>query len=342
MTRLWSAIVVLLALAPVAGARTPPPEPAVPSELAAGSLLLDVARAGSRLVAVGHRGHVVLSDDDGRSWRQASSVPVRTTLTAVFFIDEKQGWVVGHDAVILYSDDGGNNWHIQHRDPALETPLFSLWFSGPRHGLAVGAYGLAFRTRDGGKNWERFTVSEDEDLHLNRLFPAPDGTLLIAAEQGTVYRSRDRGKTWKTLTTTSPGSFWGGLALRDGSILAFGLRGHLYRSDDGGDNWSALDTQTELSLTGAIERENGVVVITGLGGTLLYSEDKGRTFHVHSLPGLRNYSAITADSGGALLLFSDKGVERIESDGKTPWSASRRLPSWMKSKQFSSSLAKSG
>ena len=34
--------------------------------LAVKSLLLDVARAGSRLVAVGDRGHVLLSDDEGR------------------------------------------------------------------------------------------------------------------------------------------------------------------------------------------------------------------------------------------------------------------------------------
>ena len=38
--------------------------------LAAKSVILDVALAGDRLVAVGERGHIVLSDDYGMTWRQ--------------------------------------------------------------------------------------------------------------------------------------------------------------------------------------------------------------------------------------------------------------------------------
>ena len=34
-------------------------------------LLIGIARAGNRLVAVGDRGHVLLSDNNGTSWRLA-------------------------------------------------------------------------------------------------------------------------------------------------------------------------------------------------------------------------------------------------------------------------------
>ena len=44
-------------------------------------MLLDVTAVGDRLVAVGTRGHVLLSDD-GESWRQVDT-PVRAALTAV-------------------------------------------------------------------------------------------------------------------------------------------------------------------------------------------------------------------------------------------------------------------
>ena len=50
--------------------------PARESARAQHSLQLAVTRAGNRLVAVGERGAVLLSDDAGRSWRQAKSVPV--------------------------------------------------------------------------------------------------------------------------------------------------------------------------------------------------------------------------------------------------------------------------
>ena len=86
-------------------------QPAVLSLKASTSLLIDVTRAGDRLVAVGARGHIVYSDNQGESWLQAP-VPVRQLLTAVDFVDEKHGWAVGHDSLILHTSDGGETWAV--------------------------------------------------------------------------------------------------------------------------------------------------------------------------------------------------------------------------------------
>src|SRR6266498_2339356 len=74
----------------------PPASPAYEAPLATKAPLLGVARAGARLVAVGDHGVVVLSDDEGRNWRQAGTVPTRQMLTAVTFVDAKRGFAVGH------------------------------------------------------------------------------------------------------------------------------------------------------------------------------------------------------------------------------------------------------
>ena len=71
-----------------------------------------MTRAGDRLVAVGQRGHVVVSSDGGATWKQAQ-VPVSSDLVAVYFVDAKQGWAVGHDGVILHTADGGEYWELQ-------------------------------------------------------------------------------------------------------------------------------------------------------------------------------------------------------------------------------------
>ena len=60
--------------------------PAMKSPLAARSLLNGLARAGNRIVAVGQRGHIVYSDDAGKSWQQAD-VPASSDLVAVYFAD---------------------------------------------------------------------------------------------------------------------------------------------------------------------------------------------------------------------------------------------------------------
>ena len=53
--------------------------PAMQSPLALHAALQAITRAGDRLVAVGERGTVLLSDDDGTHWRQAQ-VPVSSSL----------------------------------------------------------------------------------------------------------------------------------------------------------------------------------------------------------------------------------------------------------------------
>ncbi|MDX1736079.1 MAG: YCF48-related protein, partial [Halioglobus sp.] len=74
--------------------------------------LTDISRAGNRLVAVGERGLVIYSDDDGASWTQAD-VPVSATLTAVDFPTPELGWAVGHAGTIIHSADGGTSWSLQ-------------------------------------------------------------------------------------------------------------------------------------------------------------------------------------------------------------------------------------
>ena len=86
--------------------------PAIPTEMAHEGLLLDVVRVGTRIVAVGERGYIVYSDDEGKTWAQ-STVPVSQTLTAVTFGSDTTGWAVGHEGIILRTDDGGENWALQ-------------------------------------------------------------------------------------------------------------------------------------------------------------------------------------------------------------------------------------
>ena len=187
-----------LLLPAVGGAGAAEPLPAVEAPLAIESLLLDGAAAGPRLVVVGERGHVLVSTDNGASWKQAR-VPTRALLTAVHMHDERIGFAVGHDAVILRTGDGGESWRLVHYAPEEERPLLDVWFRDERTGFAVGAYGYFLTTGDGGDTWTSRAVSED-DFHLNALAPAGPGRLFLAAEAGVAYRSDDGGATWRTLS----------------------------------------------------------------------------------------------------------------------------------------------
>lgn len=268
--------------------------------------LMTATRAGSRIVAVGDFGTVLLSDDQGASWRQAADVPTRVTLTAVQFLDAKQGWAVGHGGLVLASADGGEHWRVAHR-AGTEFSFFSVHFSDAEHGLVVGAFGAAIATEDGGKTWDEITVGQGEfsDRHLYQIFPGPEGTTWIAAESGVVYRSTNA-REFAPVSLPYRGSIWGGMTLPGGAILIWGMGGHVLRSTDSGASWREIPSGTENPLTAGLLLGKRIV-LAGLGGAVLTSDDLGASFRAEIRPDRLSYTA-AVESAGAPLLTSLSGV----------------------------------
>jgi photosystem II stability/assembly factor-like uncharacterized protein len=283
--------------------------------LAERSLLLDAEAVGAAVVAVGERGHVLLSRDGGKHWMQAQA-PTRAMLCAVEVVGEEHIWAVGHDATILCSTDGGRTWVSQFQAPEEEAPLLDVWFASTRRGLAVGAYGLFLVTADGGEHWNRQTITED-DPHFYCLAEGPEGDLYLAGEFGTVLRSLDRGRTWYRLLTPYHGSLFGILPLPDGSVLVYGLRGNVYRSEDKGESWERIDTGTTASLLGGVRAGDGSVLLVGLSGTILVSGDNGRSFTSANRPDRRGVAAIVDLQSEGLLLLGEGGAARIDPLGRS-------------------------
>jgi photosystem II stability/assembly factor-like uncharacterized protein len=294
--------------APAAAQSGPPPDPetAVIAPLATRSLLLDTTAIDGRLVVVGERGHILVSEDGGGSWSQAR-VPTIATLTGVFFLDRELGWAVGHDAVILRTRDGGATWELVHADPEQERPLFDVWFADAERGFAIGAYGYFLATGDGGETWEERTIS-DLDYHLHHVSRSGTGKLYIAAEAGTVYRSDDGGETWTELPSPYAGSFFATLPLDGDALLLAGLRGHLFRSDDAGESWQPVETGTLAMLTDAVRLRDGRPLIVGLEGVRLVSEDGGRSFALRPRSDRFGISSVVAIDGDRLLLVGTRGL----------------------------------
>ena len=313
LTAVAAWVVVALTYGMLHAADTPtraaPLEWAEPAPLVERSLLLDVASAGKRLIAVGERGHVLLSEDGGSTWTQVPA-PTRSMLTAVVMVDEIHSWIVGHDAVILYSADGGRTWTRQFFAPDWEAPLFDVWFANTNHGLAVGAYGLVLETHDGGRSWTRRSIDENEP-HFYAITNAPDGTLYLVGEFGAAFLSRDRGQTWVALNSPYKGSFFGALALSDGTLVAFGLRGNLYRSENSGLYWRQVETGTTASLMSGLDLTDGTIVIVGLSGSLLVSRDGGNSFTPTRHTTRQGIAAVTELGHGRLLVVGEAGLTRI-------------------------------
>ncbi|WGY71364.1 glycosyl hydrolase [Burkholderia cepacia] len=275
-------------------------------------MLTDAARAGSRIVAVGEHGIVLLSDDDGKSWRQARRVPVSATLSAVSFADAKHGWAVGQWGAILATDDGGDTWVTQRLDTSVDQPLFSVLFTNAQDGIAVGLWSLLLQTHDGGKTWARTTLPKPPgggkaDRNLYHVFADATHALYIVSEQGMVLKSSDGGANWAYLPTGGKGTLWTGVVMPDGRIVVGGLLGSLFESRDGGATWAALNVGTHSSITDLVATGGGLVGV-GLDGLTFAQRVAGGPFDVAQRADRATLTAALIDTRGKQVLFSQDGV----------------------------------
>lgn len=278
--------------------------------LAERSLLLDAVVVGERIIVVGERGHLLLSEDSGNRWTQIP-VPTRTMLTGIAAAQGGRYWAVGHDATILQSADGGRSWVCQTRAPEEDAPLFDIWFADTEHGIAVGAYGLYLETSDGGSKWVRRSIAEGEP-HLYAIAGSPSGNLYISGEFGRLFSSSDHGRQWNELPSPYEGSLFGVLPLANESVLVFGLRGNCYRTDDGGSTWRRSETGTAASLLAGLQTANGSLVIAGLGGAILISHDGGDTFLERKSGAHRGIAATVEVTPDRIMLVGEGGIRWLD------------------------------
>lgn len=324
--------------------------PAVPSRLADRSLMLDIARAGNRLVSVGERGRVLLSDDAGKTWRQSTGVPVSVTLTAVTFADPRNGWATGHAGVVLHTADAGDTWQLQldgykaadlamksvagrpADDPLLraarqlvadgaDKPFLALEFTSARNGIVVGAYGLVFSTQDGGATWVSRIADVDNPggLHLNAARTIGASTFL-AGEKGLLLRS-DASGHFTALTSPYDGSWFAVEGLPGGGVVVAGLRGHAHASDDAGATWQKLDVPTGVTLSHASRIGPGLLLFVDQSGAV-FALANGRRLQSIALPPAAPVTALTLANDGAVVATTLRGPVRLQIDPNTVMQAS--------------------
>ncbi|MPT17293.1 MAG: BNR domain-containing protein [Pseudomonas sp.] len=310
-----------------------------------------VTRAGERLVAVGERGLILLSDDNGQQWRQAS-VPVSVGLTAVEFVDTQHGWAVGHSGVVLASRDGGESWKLQmdglraarleleSAEAALNSavdvdaaqvrvdaaqrlvedgadkPFLNLHFTDAEHGMVIGAYGMALRTADGGRSWQSQVGQIDNPMGLHLYAVARQGNdWYLAGEQGFLAHSSDAGQHFQQLESPYEGSFFTLLARQDGSLLLGGLKGNAFLLHDAGNLIEPLKVTMPVSLSDAVTLSDGRALLANQAGAVFALDAVGTHLQMLVPPQGKPLAALTQAADGSLVVAGFTGIANLPLSG---------------------------
>ena len=337
-------VAVVRARGATAEFRDPLDQPAAPSRLAATSPLMAVARAGDRLVAVGHRGHVVTSTDGGASWLQ-SQVPVSSDLVGVCFPTGEEGWAVGHDGVVLHSSDGGRSWQKQldgraaaqialthyeklakadaGRDKRIsqalqdakrlvqegaDKPFLDVWFENRSVGWVIGAFNSIFHTVDGGKTWVPWLDRTDnpDAMHL-RAIRGDAKRVFIVGERGLILRLDRREERFVAGAKPYPGTYFGVLLAAE-RIVAFGLAGNAYVSGDDGSTWQKLESRVSSPLTGGTVLTDGRLLLVSQGGDVLRGARDSNSLEVLDASLRMPLYAAIQDGQGRVVLLGPRGA----------------------------------
>ncbi len=336
----WSHLLLGALVAPSVMAATPGDvldTPALGSDKAALSLLLDVATAGERVVAVGTRGHIVYSDDQGKSWDQ-SQVPVSVMLTAVSFADANNGWAVGHGAAVLRTRDGGLTWsRIFDGRQANEYVI-----EDARQVVADLESRLEAASEDVAADLETqleeatFALEDAQaDSESGAAKPLLDVWFANASEgyvvgaYGMVFRTIDGGDTWQYWSPRldNPDRFHlNAISRVEGAgLFIVGEAGQVFRSRDGGLTWTTLESLYDGSFFGVIGTSTpGEVLAFGLRGNVYLSEDGGDTWTEVAQEITETLTAGTVGVDGRVILVGNGGMLLLSQDGGRTFSAHPR------------------
>jgi photosystem II stability/assembly factor-like uncharacterized protein len=307
--------------------------PAVQSARATEALLLDVTSCGEgAFVAVGEYGVIIVSEDGGETWKQAS-VPASVMLTGVYFPTAQKGWAVGHDGLILHSSDGGHNWAKQLDGYQLNEQILAVAERiVEQHRAEVEELQAAEEVDEYALEDAEYLLEEAEfmlegatdDVDAGPVRPLlgawfqDENRGFVVGSYGMLLETTDGGENWNLVSDRigSAEAFHLNqiVAAPDGTLFIAGESGYVYRSMDGGESWDILEPGYEGSFYGILSVPNGTdsyeLLAYGLRGNLFRSLDKGdswsevdsgTTITLTTGLVLRDESIVLAGQGGLIL-----------------------------------------
>lgn len=232
-----------------------------------------------KVVVGGHEGGAV-SEDGGKTWRQASGLEGADPMGWVIDTNDPQKMYVGGHPGFYRSEDGGKSFS-QDNSGLPGTDVHGLGMD-PQNPDTLYAYIVdhgTFRSPDAGGSWERVS-SEAGVMGPILVDPRDPDTLYVSSMKGGFRKSANGGKTWRTVAPIPGGMVMSiSQSWEDPDTFYAANGSEVLKSTDGGENWRPVGgelpgvsavavspSDPQIIYAGVLEGDTATVYRSGDGG----------------------------------------------------------------------------
>jgi photosystem II stability/assembly factor-like uncharacterized protein len=217
------------------------------------------------IIAVGGGGAYIRSTDGGRTWDNRSPLNGSDNdLSAIFFVDDSTGWIVGEIGTLLKTTDRGEHWTTW--SGTIEDDLQDVHFSDERNGWIAGRWGRIFHSTDGGAEWTE--QNSGTYRNLRSVFFVNADTGWAVGHGGTILKTGDGGRVWSRQESGTSSDLWSVHFIDTGIGWAAGRDSTLLKTVDGGREWLPQSAGTGFDFSSIRFTHPDTGFAAGFGGTL--------------------------------------------------------------------------
>jgi photosystem II stability/assembly factor-like uncharacterized protein len=271
-----------------------------------------------------------------QGWVATRIAPADQDLNAVYFLDDKRGWVGGDNGFLIRTEDGGQRWVRQTVQTT--AAINDIYFRDKEAGFLIAGNAI-FATHDNGVRWSevrRFLPSEfdgaDIELYSVRFSSKKKGWVVGSVSKrervvdSILLYTDNAGETWQRQRAPSRLELIHIDFANDKRGWIAGANGTILNTVDGGASWTKQETGTTATIFHIDFRNDKRGLAVGERGTILRTMDSGATWTpvvVSARSTLLNVQYVSEDRcwavgrSGTILRSDDGGLTWLEQESGT-------------------------
>ena len=259
-------------------------------------------------------------------------------LNAVYFADQKRGWVAGDGGFVSRTTDGGLTWTLQRVETT--DAINDIYFRNKDDGYLL-AGNRVFQTEDGGQNWReirRYFATDfggaTPELYSVRFSDKKRGWVVgsissndVVVDSLVIY-TNDGGKSWQRQRVPTKQELIHVDFADEKRGWIVGVGGTILHTNDGGETWAEQQSNTKATLYHVDFRDERLGWAVGERATILRTVDGGLSWLPVEVPARSTLLSVEFPEENAGWIAGRGGVVLRSGDGGRTW-----IPQETKTKQ---------